>query len=156
MKAGLLWAEVLFGLRRHLRTGQHARQGRLGLSVNAPHSPLFALLALQFEARMEVVVQLPVGPLDQRIDRRHHFGVVMPLITKALANVRPVLLLHMRLVVFLVGPLARPEHRPLAFLPPATHVLLYKLRSARRAGVRPLASKRMSRPSPGKRRSCCS
>ena len=83
-----------------------------------------ALLALELEAGVKVVEQLPIGSFDQRIHRLHHLRIIVPLIPKALPNVGPVLLLHMRIVVFLVGPTPRHEHRPPPLLQPVEHVIV--------------------------------
>ena len=73
---------------------------------------------------MKVVEQLPIGSLDQLIDGRHHLRIIVPLIPKALTNVSPVFLLHMRIVIFFVRSTARHEHRLRPLLQPLEHVMV--------------------------------
>ncbi len=76
---------------------------------------------------MKVIKQLPIGSLGQRVDQSHHFRIIVPFIPKALAYMRPVFLLHMRVVILLVRPTARHEHRSCSLLEPPQHVIVQKL-----------------------------
>ena len=76
---------------------------RLGRAVNTPHLSRSMFLVVEFEAGVKVVLQLPVSTPDQGVDRFHHFGIVMPLVSKGLPHMGPVFLLHPGIVVFLYG-----------------------------------------------------
>ena len=82
IELGFFLLQPQLGLRRHFGAGQHPRQGRLGGSVNALEPTFRAFFALQLETGVKVIEQLPVGSLDQPIDRFDDFGVVVPLMPK--------------------------------------------------------------------------
>src|SRR3954468_10880208 len=110
IQASLLLLQELLGFRTHFRTGHDSGQRRLRLAVNAFEAPWHAwsaLFALQLETGVKEVAQWPIGLLDERIDQGHRLGIVVPLIAKALTDVRPVLLFHVRIVIFFVGATAR-------------------------------------------------
>src|SRR5882724_1049802 len=112
-----------------LGTGQYPSQGRLGLSVHSPQSAFYALFTFQLQAGVEIIKQLPIGSLDQRVDQLHHFGIVVSFIPKTLTDMSPILLFHMRVVVLLIRPTPGHEHRSRPLLQPAHHVIIQELSS---------------------------
>src|ERR1051325_10855563 len=91
------------------------------------NSSLLSLLAFQLQAGVEVIEQLSISAFDQFIHQPDGLWVIIALISKRLSDVRPVLLLHMRVVVFLVGPAAGHKDRPRALLQPVQDVVIEEL-----------------------------
>ena len=100
--AGL--AELFLGGGVHVRTGQEPVAGCHRAIMAAFDFRSVTVLAQEFGRRTKVVVErFPDVPVEG-VDLLAQGGVFEPVVAEQLPNVRPVLLFHMAVVVFVVRP----------------------------------------------------
>ena len=89
----------------------HALERRLGSVVAAPHARADALLGHQFHRGQKQILQQPEVRIH-RVDGGQGGFRVIAHVAEDLADMRPVFLLDMGVVVFLVGPAPRELNAP--------------------------------------------
>src|SRR5215467_7709541 len=79
--------------------------------------------------RQEMVLYLSQSPFAKPVDQLAHRGVIVALITKMLSHMRPVALLYPCVIVLLIRPSTREEHRLASLCQIRGQVMVDKLSS---------------------------
>ncbi len=106
----------------HIRAAQQTLAWRQWFVVSAFDLCPLTGLCLQFRRRQEVIVQRLPALSVEGVDWLHKLRLTQPIASKQLPHMRPVLLLHVTIVVFLVRPRASEPNRLWALLKIAQQV----------------------------------